>query len=567
LQQGNNFLWKALIEVPGTKHRRFFNNAVLGHGQGGVGDTVTNVQNSFIGPGYGGTIEGKRGRDIYGLFKGAGTYNTFRGDSSAELDCPAVVTGDYNTVRASYSGVLTGLNNYIDSLANASYLFGTNCTTNTPATAAFYSATGLAARPTSPYNISIGYRRPPLADTGLKVAGRGVFGLPVTAEKIIGVNGGFKADTTVADSEWATIGRAARCTVGLAAAIRPVWGADISDTADVLRGEINDTTQAMLGRTNTWTGTQILNGAPACTAGLNTRAVFDTLKAGKVFASSETLTGSLTAGGGITSVGVLTLKSHAYMPSGYFVRGPGTSRVAIGPQTNGVFLIARNDTIVKLDTLGSLVIRTKQLGGAPACSAGVGTRSAFDSLNAAYANIPTLATTGYLSQRPAMDYSTMIGSGKPTAVSYGCWDGFSLPAYAANEEMHWRDYVPGRWDSISDPTYTVSFALDGLEDVNDTIRLVLLWTSKKFNAGQIANTCKQDTIKVPIVTGRNVAYSVYTATFTLDYDGAFPIAYGSEITGDLRRAEAGLALDIAGEIIILDQRLTYRVDKAFKAAP
>jgi hypothetical protein len=65
--------------------------------------------------------------------------------------------------------------------------------------------------------------------------------------------------------------------------------------------------------------------------------------------------------------------------------------------------------------------------------------------------------------------------------------------------------------------------------------------------------------------GRNVAYSVYTATFTLDYDNvSFPIAYGSEITGDLRRAEAGLLLDIAGEIIVFDQRLTYRVDKAFK---
>jgi hypothetical protein len=164
-----------------------------------------------------------------------------------------------------------------------------------------------------------------------------------------------------------------------------------------------------------------------------------------------------------------------------------------------------------------------------------------------------------------MDFSSYIGAGKPTAVSYGVWDGFSLPAYAANEEIHWHDYVPGRWDSISDPTYTVSFVLDGLEDVNDTIRLVLNWTSKKFGSGTVSNTYKQDTVKVPIVTGRNVAYSTYTATFTLDYDNvSFPIAYGSEITGDLRRAESGLALDITGEIIIFDQRLTYRVDKAFK---
>jgi hypothetical protein len=40
--------------------------------------------------------------------------------------------------------------------------------------------------------------------------------LPVTAQKVIGVNGGYKSDTTVADSQWVTRGYAdayaARCT-------------------------------------------------------------------------------------------------------------------------------------------------------------------------------------------------------------------------------------------------------------------------------------------------------------------------------------------------------------------
>lgn len=178
-----------------------------------------------------------------------------------------------------------------------------------------------------------------------------------------------------------------------------------------------------------------------------------------------------------------------------------------------------------------------------------------------------LFTSGYLTTSPQLDYSALKGS-KPTAVRYGVWSGFSLPTYAADEEIPWHDVIPLRWDSICSPIYTATFYLDQAEDVGDTVRFVLLYNSKKSTAGVTTNTYKTETTKVAIVAGRSAKYSNYMVSFMLPCnDGTYPIKYGSEIAGILRRCASGLPLTISGEVVVTGQTLVYHCDKVYKNTP
>ena len=173
-------------------------------------------------------------------------------------------------------------------------------------------------------------------------------------------------------------------------------------------------------------------------------------------------------------------------------------------------------------------------------------------------NFPVLYTEGYMTTRPQIGYATMIGAGKPTLVNYGVWSGFSLPAFAADEEIHWRDHVPIPWDSISDPVYCATFYLAGAEDVDDTVRFIMLYNAKTHYAGVVTNTYNTCTTRVAIKTGRSAQYSIYHVEFALDHDdGTYPIPYEAEMAGILRRAEAGGDLAISGETVVIDHMISY----------
>ena len=97
------------------------------------------------------------------------------------------------------------------------------------------------------------------------------------------------------------------------------------------------------------------------------------------------------------------------------------------------------------------------------------------------------------------------------------------------------------------------------------MRFVLLYNSKKSGAGVVTNTYRTCTTAVAIVAGRSVSKSIYSVSFTLPYnDGTYPIAFGSEIAGILRRAAAGGAREIDDEAVIIDQRITYHCDEVYK---
>jgi len=171
-----------------------------------------------------------------------------------------------------------------------------------------------------------------------------------------------------------------------------------------------------------------------------------------------------------------------------------------------------------------------------------------------------------LSMRPFIEIGDIAVQEKPTVVSYGATKGYSLPLYAANEEIFFSEYIAGRWDGASNITISVIGYLDTAETADDDFNLSLQWQNKATSSGVVpiaVNTIYQVT-NCP--TGRNVQYSIYKVDFPIDWDlPATDLAASDYFAGRLYRSAVGAGnVEIAGEFVVTMIVITYQVDKVFK---
>lgn len=170
-----------------------------------------------------------------------------------------------------------------------------------------------------------------------------------------------------------------------------------------------------------------------------------------------------------------------------------------------------------------------------------------------------------LNLRPDLDFSKITAQGKPTQIVYGAFLGYSLPTYAADEELFFSINTPGRWDGASDILVHVLVALSGGEDVDDDFRLQISW--EHADVGEpIENTTHDVEVETNLLAGRVDPCDTYQVDFTLDYDVDAPDILETHdlIAMRLRRvAVAGTEID--GEIIVLDYHMEFIVDKMFRA--
>ena len=171
-----------------------------------------------------------------------------------------------------------------------------------------------------------------------------------------------------------------------------------------------------------------------------------------------------------------------------------------------------------------------------------------------------------LTLRPDIDYSAITAQGKPTRVTYGAFQGFSLPLYAVDEEIFLGLNVPGRWDGASDITAGILVCLSGAETADDDFRLQLSWENSEVGE-PIVNTVHDVEVQTNTPAGRNDAYDTYMVSFTIDYDAdaGHPILAHDLLSMRLRRVDVVAGTEIAGEVIVLDAHLHFTVDKMFKA--
>ena len=73
-----------------------------------------------------------------------------------------------------------------------------------------------------------------------------------------------------------------------------------------------------------------------------------------------------------------------------------------------------------------------------------------------------------------LDYATIIGTGKPTAVTLGIFRGYSLPLYAANEELFFCFPVPPQYSGEADIICVVCGYISLAEDTKK-FQLRIAW--------------------------------------------------------------------------------------------
>ncbi len=170
-----------------------------------------------------------------------------------------------------------------------------------------------------------------------------------------------------------------------------------------------------------------------------------------------------------------------------------------------------------------------------------------------------------LNLRPDMDFSKVTAQGKPTQVVYGAFLGYSLPLYAADEELFLSMNVPGRWDGVSDVVIHLLVALSGAEDINDDFNLQISW--EHANIGEkIENTTHDVEVETNLLADRVEAYDTYQVEFILDYDVDTPDLLEAHDAMAMRlRRIAVVGTEIDGEVIVLDYHMEFQVDKMFGA--
>jgi len=182
-------------------------------------------------------------------------------------------------------------------------------------------------------------------------------------------------------------------------------------------------------------------------------------------------------------------------------------------------------------------------------------------------HINTWVKDKYFTNRPALYYGKYSGAGspKPTPVERGAVIGFSMPIYNNDdEELFFRDHIPGRWDEASDIVCTAKCYIDTANTAGEKFQFQLSWSNSAMSGVVVSNTTTDVKKETTIVSGTQ--YAAYLVDFTIDWDIVNPdIAGGDLLACRLRRiaVEAG-GDECEGEIVVVDITLKYKVNKIFK---
>ena len=172
-----------------------------------------------------------------------------------------------------------------------------------------------------------------------------------------------------------------------------------------------------------------------------------------------------------------------------------------------------------------------------------------------------------LTLRPQLYSGRVGGVAKPTFVTLGAYAGYSFPIYNNDdEELLFRESIPGRWDGASNINAYAVVMLSAAEDVGDKFKFQLSWASHVTGSGALASAVTDVGTSQTVATSRSAQYSIYLLTFAIDYTVPTPdLAPGDHFGGRIRRIAAA-ATQVSNEIILLDFYMTYNVNKIYKAA-
>jgi len=170
--------------------------------------------------------------------------------------------------------------------------------------------------------------------------------------------------------------------------------------------------------------------------------------------------------------------------------------------------------------------------------------------------------SGWLRLRPTLNQAKVGQNGKPTPVSRGIYDGYSLPLYALDEELFYQTTIPSRWDGINNPkVYLKCWLADTGNSVGDKFKLEIHSKCINFETStdSIPDTYDTTTVETTLVTGKTVQYSPYVVSYDMD---ATQLLDDCLRVAAIRRVAAS-SDEITGELVVSDIIARFPVDKIY----
>lgn len=161
----------------------------------------------------------------------------------------------------------------------------------------------------------------------------------------------------------------------------------------------------------------------------------------------------------------------------------------------------------------------------------------------------------WISVAPFLDENSANVANKPTLVSRGIFGGYSLPEYAADEELRYRLRVPHAWDAITNPWFVAITSISAVEDVDDNYKFQLEWQSKDI-LHVIPDTIAE-TLTDEVTVADGTAFYAEIIAFELD---ATSILRGQNLQTRLRRI-AATAPSVDNEIIVWHWDTRWKVSR------
>lgn len=167
-----------------------------------------------------------------------------------------------------------------------------------------------------------------------------------------------------------------------------------------------------------------------------------------------------------------------------------------------------------------------------------------------------LQASARYSQRPfVFNYRRVTAQGKPTLVNQGIFFGFSLPTYAADEELFACVCIPPDWIGSVDPIVYVG---GWLVSANNAKKFNLQISWEHWTAGDDVPATSHD-VEVETTTGNWNAKHSIKLSFTVDYDVNTPnVLLAGDALGIRIRRLAASGDEIAGEVVVEGAIMVYQ---------
>lgn len=161
---------------------------------------------------------------------------------------------------------------------------------------------------------------------------------------------------------------------------------------------------------------------------------------------------------------------------------------------------------------------------------------------------------------PQVEFGRIQATSKPTIVSRGVVQGYSLPIYNSDdEELFFTQSVPRRWDEASNITFGCMAMLD-TANTDKKFKLAIEW--EQVTAGDVVGTSTVTASTEIDVTGAASQYMTYDVTMTVDYDANTPdVIEANDVLAIRLRRVAASADEITGEVVVYGFYIQYNRDK------